>query len=412
MYALISLLLSPFYLIALYWRGNGGVLAHRLGILPRFSQKTIWLHGASLGEVASLYALIEQLRAQAPNTPLVITTNTAPGYRYIQKQYPFATAAYIPLDNPLCVGLALRRIKPDQLIVTEAERWLCLFRKARQHGAQVIAYNARLRGKTLYSKVKRAIYTHVYRYCNEILSQNPAPFLQLGLPSSVRISSMGSPKAAAVALKRKTYGDAKLHTTIPVLLVGSVHQDELSVYLDLFAQLRTMGRNAHLVLVPRHLTWSEALQAKVSNLEPHARHYDERKGNTPQMVSDSIAEQLTRSGITTVSVMGALYDLYQHATIFYLGGTFNPIGGHNVLEPAAWELPILTGPTISDTNYEALALERAGGLQRAYHTDQLTELTVNLLKNRAQCSGIGHNNAAWVFAQAAQRNESASHGRQ
>ena len=103
---------------------------------------------------------------------------------------------------------------------------------------------------------------------------------------------------------------------IPVLLVGSVHPDELTVYLRMFTQLTAAHINVHMILVPRHLHWVDSLQAQVNATTQNSFHLNGHEADSRAGTLASVQDHLDIPGISTVSIVGVLYDLYQYATIF------------------------------------------------------------------------------------------------
>ena len=351
-----------------------------------------------MGEVASLHGLIAQLTQAGKH--ILITTNTHTGYTYITTHFKKATPAFLPLDTPLTLSIALRRVQPTHLIVTEAERWLCLLKLTyRTEKTKVIAYNTYLRSPL--NPLKRFWYRQLYQYCHDIYTQECAPFILLDLRATIH--QLGSAKASSARIRKESFTPSNTTPLIPVLLVGSVHPDELTVYLRMFTQLTAAHINVHMILVPRHLHWVDSLQAQVNATTQNSFHLNGHEADSRAGTLASVQDHLDIPGISTVSIVGVLYDLYQYATIFYLGATFNKRGGHNVLEPAIWKLPILTGPFISHTNFEARALEQAKGLQRCADAQMLADYTIKLLTVPRLCTDLGIKNAAWINAHAAQK---------
>ena len=395
-YAIASYLCAPFYVLVLWWKNTIGITAHRFGYIPYQAQQSIWIHGASYGEIASLYALVTHIRLENPNVALIITTNTPDGYRLIGQEYPYAVAAYLPIDTPHTIRIALHRVKPIKLIVTEAERWYGLYSEAHRYGATVIAYNARLSNRSVTNGFMHFFLRHIYQKCNYIMTQQPDPFVKLNLPASTHISIMGSAKAATVLRKHAASSPQKVATPLPVLLVGSLHQDELAVYVNLYKRLEQADQSIHMILVPRHITWSNVLRKEIATCTQNSFEYTKDRSHCLDSV---ITQRAKNKGITTISTMGSLAHLYRYATLFYLGGTFNSVGGHAVLEAAAHQLPILTGPNLHETNYEAHTLEKGGGLSRSDDAAQLFKITESLLTNDTLHSQMGKQNNRWLRQQ-------------
>ena len=107
-----------------------------------------------------------------------------------------------------------------------------------------------------------------------------------------------------------------------------------------------------------------------------------------------------------VCKLGELFNLYQFADIFYLGGTFVNIGGHNLLEPAVWSNACIIGPHYQNTQVVAAQMQKAGGLIKIDNkTDnfaQLLQASQKLLADHNLIKQMGKCNFAWLTMQATQ----------
>lgn len=397
-YLVLSFLFAPLYLIALLWCGNLGVLRYRLGRLPvspPAATRVYWLHAASLGEVTSIKSIIESLIINYPDAQILITTSTVAGYGAAQKTYPHTTHGYLPLDTPLCLYWAFKRVRPTHLFITEAERWPGLFWFAQMFSTRLIGLNSYIKPASVESPLQKVLYKKMYSYYDDIFTQAPPMFSCLDLPHTT-IHQCCSFKAGGVLPVKKVR-----QRTLPVLMVGSVYQDELENYTNLWRALYAQGTECHMILIPRHLSWRHELEKQTNKLPGTITHFNTSAGSTPNDLLVHLKSELKKPGITTISMIGIMKDVYKLSSIFYLGGTFNDIGGHNVLEPAGWTLPIVSGPNLAATNYEAHAMHKTGGLRTTAHGRELATLTEKLLASPHLREEMGKKNAAWVKAQAA-----------
>ena len=149
---LLLILLSPALAV---WQAvrkgkyREGYAAKLLGRVPRrTSQKTcLWLHAVSVGEVNLLAPLLKMIEQERPDWECVISTTTMTGMALAKKKYPRQTVFYCPLDFSWAVEAAMRRIRPDVLVLAELELWPNLIRAAKRHGARVAVINGRLSEK-------------------------------------------------------------------------------------------------------------------------------------------------------------------------------------------------------------------------------------------------------------------------
>ena len=148
----IYLLLILFSLPWLVWQAvrkgkyRRGYAAKFLGLVPRReSDKTcLWLHAVSVGEVNLLLPLVRLIKTERPDWQCVISTTTAAGMELARKKFPQLAVFYCPLDFTWATAAAMRRVRPDILVLAELELWPNLVRAARRHGARVAVINGRL----------------------------------------------------------------------------------------------------------------------------------------------------------------------------------------------------------------------------------------------------------------------------
>lgn len=147
-YLLLILAAMPWLVVQAVRKGKyrQGYAAKLLGRVPRrTSEKTcIWLHAVSVGEVNLLAPLIREIQRQRPDWECVISTTTMTGMALARKKYAELTLFYCPLDFSWAVAAAMRRIRPDVLLLAELELWPNLVRAARRSGARVAVINGRL----------------------------------------------------------------------------------------------------------------------------------------------------------------------------------------------------------------------------------------------------------------------------
>ena len=199
------------------------------------------------------------------------------------------------------------------------------------------------------------------------------------------------------------------------LLVGSLHPGELDVYLNLFKHLtkKYSEKNLKLILAPRHFHWKNELIRKVKDsgykidvldennsynrsrsldTSPFAKASGDTRDDPPDFCSPHSAE------IVLILTLGTLFDLYKEADIYFLGGTFVPIGGHNLLEPAVWEITTIVGPYHENCHVIVDELKKCNGILVAKDYQDLTLKTEKIIKNKSD--NFGPNARNWLIQEA------------
>lgn len=97
-----------------------------------------------------------------------------------------------------------------------------------------------------------------------------------------------------------------------------------------------------------------------------------------------------------LDTLGELLYFYAAADVAFVGGSLAPIGGHNLLEPAALGLPVLTGPNNSNGEDVARLLLECGAAEIVLDGATLGARVAELLSNRALRVEMGNRGRAAV----------------
>jgi 3-deoxy-D-manno-octulosonic-acid transferase len=205
-------------------------------------------------------------------------------------------------------------------------------------------------------------------------------FRALGAPEE-RLSIMGNLKfdvqagpelqATGQALRQKLFGNAG------VLVAGSTREGEEPILLDAFRKLLATQPNSVLVLAPRHPERASAVCTAIG-----AAGFGFRRL--------SAGEAPVRAGeVLLVDVLGQLMKFFAAGDVAFVGGTLVPVGGHNLLEPAAVGLPVLAGPHLENVKDVAEMLRDAGVLTPVTDADSVAAAAAWLLGNPVMRHSIG-----------------------
>ncbi len=264
-YLLLILICLPWLLWQSLRKGKyrEGYGAKLLGRVPeRTSDKTcVWLHAVSVGEVNLLAPLLKKIEQARPDWECVISTTTTAGMALARKKYAGHEVFYCPLDFSWAVGEAVRRIRPDLLVLAELELWPNLIRAAKRSGAKAAVINGRLSEKSFrgYRRI-RPLAAKLLRQVDLLAVQDETyaeRFRQLGArPETIRVT--GSMKYDGAQTDRDNPATRRLAALAGfaeddiVLLAGSTQEPEEAMALETFEKLRVRWPKLRLVLVPRH----------------------------------------------------------------------------------------------------------------------------------------------------------------
>lgn len=326
----------------------------RLGFGPGLPSQGLWVHGVSVGEVQAAAALIREIRARHPALPITVTTTTATGAQHAAKLLDGVAAhRFLPLDLPGAVHRFLERTQPACAVMMETELWPNLYRACRTRGIPLVIANARMteRAHQRYQRVA-GLLRETLAGVNAIAAQTQADadrFSTLGAPEPV-ISVVGNVKFDQTPDANAVARAGELRNRIgqrPVWVAGSTHEGEERLVLAAHRQIRETHPDALLVLVPRH---PERFSAVRRLLAEEGWSWAARSSGVPPT---------TGQQVWLVDSMGELQSFYALADLAFVGGTLVPVGGHNLLEPAALGVPLLCGEYTNNVR-EMRALFEAG----------------------------------------------------
>jgi 3-deoxy-D-manno-octulosonic-acid transferase len=339
-------LASPWLAWTAWRKGKyrSGYAAKLWGAVPtrESSRPCVWLHAVSVGEVNLLAPVLKEIATRHPDWECVISITTRAGFELAQKKYANYSVFYCPLDFSWAVRRAMRRVRPDLLVLAELELWPNLIRAAKENGARVAVINGRLSAKSHrgYARV-RPFTRSLLQQLDLIAIQNPeyaARFLSLGANES-HAHITGSVKYDGAQSDRrnpKTQRLAQLAGIQPddiVWLAGSTQAPEEEIALGVFRQLMDEFPRLKLILVPRH----PERFAEVAELLAQAKLPWRRRTEL------ETAKAGIPARILLVDAVGELGAWWGTAQIAFVGGSLGKRGGQNMIEPAAYGAAVSFG---------------------------------------------------------------------
>ena len=385
---LTYLLLIPFLV---YWliRGLGNRayfdrLGQRFGFgLPRL-EKSIWVHAVSVGEVQAAAPLVRELVKRFPEHEILITTVTPTGAARVKALFGDAVHhAYVPFEFPHAVKALFRSTNPSAALVMETEIWPNLYRGCGIRGVPLILVSARISPKSVpgYRKLLPLI-KKTLSYGIIIASQSKEDadrFLSLGA-NPARTCVMGNIKfdlqhdegvsIRGHAERAKLFGDR------PVWTAASTHQGEEEIVLDVHEALRARHDDLLLVLVPRHP-------------ERFAGVRDLIRQRGFSLVSRTEGRAAGKAAVFLCDTMGEVPLFYAASDVAFVAGSLAPIGGHNLLEPAALGVPVVTGPYNVNAQDIADLFIGLGACRKVEDSNELVEVIDELLNDPGEAGRLG-----------------------
>lgn len=391
LYSFVFRLILPFLLLRLWWSGRKSpdAIAHwqdRLGLIPRTGNPVIWVHAVSVGETIAAAPLVKALLTRRPNASILMTAMTATGRARAQALFgDTVTYAYSPYDTPGSVARFLKRANPQALVIMETELWPNMIDRTAAAGVPIFLINARLSERSArgYQRVSGLVGSLLGKL-NWIAAQaenDARRFVDIGA-SAEQVSVTGSVKFD-VEVTDTMRGDAtrlrsNLGSDRPVWIAASTHEGEDQQILNAHRSVLGSHPNALLILVPRHPERFDAVAALV-----------EKQGLRMQRRSRRSADG--ESQVYLGDTMGELMMLYGVADVAFVGGSLIERGGHNPLEPAAWALPVITGPHVFNFADIYERLDKGNGLAKADGAASLAVAVGECFDDPAHAHELGSN---------------------
>lgn len=384
-YSALLYLLVPLLLVRL-WRRSRRLrqpaawrrLGERFGFVeavPR-AQSPVWVHAVSVGETIAAIPLIKALQHRYPRLRFIVTTTTPTGSERVRAAFGQQSLhCYMPYDLPDAVARFLRRINPCLLIIMETELWPNTLAACHRRGIPVVLANARLSAKSARGYRRLAMLTRpMLRRLSVVAAQHGDDrrrFAELGLPAaasavtgSIKFDlTVSDAQLQAAAQLKRDWSNGGRRT---VWLAASTHDGEDEEIVRAFAEVCNQLDNPLLVVVPRHPERFE----RVFEL---CRNHGYRLSRRSRGVATGPDIQIVLG-----DTMGELLVLFGACDIAFVGGSLIDRGGHNLIEPAAWGVPVLSGPSLFNFQEVSRLLQSVGGLTIVADYRQLASAVVAL----------------------------------
>ncbi len=400
LYSLLTYLAAPLISLVFLWRGLRDRaywhnFSERFGFGAVVPAAPIWVHAVSVGEVQAAAPLVNSLRERYPDIPIVITTFTPTGAARARGLFKDrAHVRYLPYDLPGAVHRFFERVRPRIAVIFETELWPNLYHECGRRRVPLVLASARLSPRSV------GRYRRLGALFRETLAQGVVVAAQAEADAS-RFRSLGSdPDATYVT------GNLKFDFSLPgdidergrslrayyapgrlVWVAGSTHGGgEEEALIEAQKIVRGREPRALLVMAPRH---PNRFGEVATQLVGRGVRFI-RRSQTPA------AGAAAEADILLLDTLGELLDFYAAADVAFVGGSLVPIGGHNLLEPAALGLPVLTGPNNSNSEEAARQLIALGAMEVVKDPRDLAEKVLLLLANPETRARMGEHGRTFV----------------
>lgn len=382
LYTVLFYALIPFILGRLFWRSFKAPeyrkrWGERFGFYKSISTgDVIWFHAVSVGEVEAIFPLIRRYQKELPHFKILITTTTPTGSARVHSVlHDSVEHVYLPYDIPFALNRFFTAFKPSIGVIVETEIWPNLYRYCGINHIPLYLINARLSEKSAkrYELIPSLVHTALSNLTLVIAQteEDAQRFAALGVDSN----------------RLATYGNIKFDIEIPSTLIeeglkikasefqgrfiwvaGSTHDDEERLCLDIYRALKPSIPELLLVIAPRHP-------------ERFGHVFALCEKNNLRVVRRSARNGCNaRTDVYLADTMGELKLLYAASDLAFVGGSLVQVGGHNILEALAVDVPVLFGPYMFNFKEIARKVTEADAAMCCRDQDALAEAVIHLYR--------------------------------
>ncbi len=374
----------PVYIIPGLIRGKYRKgIGERFGIYPedvrRVSEKgrPFWIHAVSVGEIISMIPLVESLKDRFPDVPIIISTTTETGRDVATRIMKKDVVIYFPIDLRSCVRRSLSIINPRLIIIAETELWPNFIWEVGETKTPLFLVNGRISDKSYkrYKWIKPFLKGSFRSFCGF--------FMQSDLDAE-RIISLGAPPEKVIVCGNIKYDrdinkipDEEIEAikySLPfiekdnIIIAGSTHRGEEEIVIDVLKRLKEKYPSLKLIIAPRH-------PERVNEVEEILRKSKMRWRRRSSGVGDGDVDVLI------IDTIGELSKMYAVGKIIFIGGSLVPHGGHNPIEAAVYEKPVISGPYTNNFRDIYEHLLSSGGAIIIKDGEELHEKILYFLEN-------------------------------
>jgi 3-deoxy-D-manno-octulosonic-acid transferase len=372
-------------------------LPERLGFVRASEpgKRVVWIHGVSVGEVKAADTLIARLRETRPDLELVISSTTPTGYALAKILHPDLRVILYPLDLGPCPGMALRRIRPDCVLLMELEVWPNFLQATAGLDIPVAVINGRISEQSFrrYRMARTLLpqFNLIWLYCMQdehyrerLLNLNVEPD-RTRVTGNMKYDNvqLREPDAEFADVRRWLSADGR-----PVIVCGSTHGEEERWLASAVVRLEEeLGIRVRTVLAPRH-----------PERAPGVRDGLLARGMTVGMWSQQMRhrEPLADDEMLIVDTIGHLEKFYGACDVAFVGGSLVRRGGQNMVEAAAMGKAVVFGPHVSNFRKDVHLLLEADAACQVKDLEDLHVKLRTLLTDAALRRDLGERAVALI----------------
>ena len=374
-------------------------LRERLALdLPKGLPKkgNLWVHALSVGEVLSAVPLVERLKVAFPEKDIVFSVTTRSGMALATEKFSGQVACImtLPLDAWWCTRRVINCVRPSVFILVETDLWPGLLGFLKQKGVTSLLVNGRISPRTLKSyKMAPVVVRRMFaplEYCLMQTDLDRDRLLQLGMDREKVITTGNIKFDREMATldseeKENWFEMLGLKPEMQIWVAGSTHEGEEAALLRVFRDLKRKFPLLRLIIAPRDVARSHEISSMTSNQ------------GMAVALRTTVSKKSHPYDVLVLDTVGELGRIYGLGSVAFVGGSFVPIGGHNLLEPADCGIPVLFGPHTHNFEFMSESILKAGGGFRVQDDTELHDAMERLMSDSALRKRMGGRAKSFVL---------------
>ena len=328
--------------------------------------KTIWFHSASLGEYEQGLPVMEKIRKQYPDHKIVLTFFSPSGYEIRKNTKAADVVVYLPLDTAGNAKRFVKVVHPEMAFFIKYEYWPNYLKELKKAGTPTYLISGLMRKKQVFFKWYGGFYRKALKTFTQFFVQdnNSKELLQSIGFHNVSVSGDTRFDRVSEILERDNtlpFIEEFKNNKITMVAGSSWPKDE-SMFIDFI----NSSNNTKFIIAPHNIKAEQIEQLK-NSITKKTVLFSEKEG-----------KNLAEYEVFIADTIGILSKIYSYADFAYVGGGFGTSGLHNILEPAAFGIPIVIGPN-HEKFPEAIAMIHMGGCIAVKDKKEMEETLSSLI---------------------------------
>ncbi|MBX2847722.1 MAG: lipid IV(A) 3-deoxy-D-manno-octulosonic acid transferase [Acidiferrobacterales bacterium] len=404
LYRLLLNLAIPFGVINLlfrgfknpaYWSRWGERFGFTNAEVKNAAPFDLWIHAVSVGEARAAAPLVNLMLEENPDSTILVTTTTPTGSATVEMLLSERVKhCYFPYDLAWAMNRFVPTVSAKLVLVMETEIWPNMIAAVKSSGSQLVYTNVRLSERSYqgYARfggfVKKTLSQVDHFAVQGSLDKKHLELLgvasdKISVTGSIKfdVSIQPSLRETAEVLRRRLGSDRL------IWIAGSTREGEEGRLLSVYKKLKVKFPTLLLILVPRHPERFDSVARKV-----------QRRGLEHVRRTELSAELESSADVYIGDTMGELSLMYACSDVAFVGGSLEPLGGQNILEPCALGVPVVFGPHMFNFPEISRWTLKEGAGRMIQNSEQLTQVLEELLADPSLRDEMGSNGLAFVDA--------------